>query len=107
MMCGKVRILYEGTRRVTGLVKREARVPSVDCKRGRLSVPRALAARLLFDGLGTTSIAGSAFVASALMLATVALVILCQARSTLTRRAIAFKFVYAVIGNLEFRGLAA
>lgn len=107
MMCGQVRLLHQWSRRVASFVERQARVPGIDRQSRRLGVSRALAACLLFDGFRAAAITSSAFVASAFMFATVALVILCEAGGTFAGRAIAFKFMDAMVGNFELRGFAA
>lgn len=107
MVSGEVRFLNQRTWRMASFVKRKAGVPSVDGECGRVGISRAFAACFFLYGFCPTAVTSGAFVAGALMFATVTFVILSEARGALARGAIALEFMHAVVGHFQFWGFAA
>ena len=75
----------------------------MDDRHNEVDVAHSLTADFLFGDFYTTAITNDAFVANALVFATVTLVVLDRAKNALAEKAITFRLVRAIVDGLRLQ----
>ena len=102
-----LQLLRRNTEQVADLVGERAEVPDVSHGHDELDVPHTLATHLLLGNFHTTAVADDAFVADALVLTAMALVVLDRTEDLLAEETVALRLVGTVVDGLGLEDLAA
>ena len=95
------------TEQITNLVRQRLEIPYMSHGHNQLDVSHTLTAYLLFCNFNTATVADNAFVANALVLAAVALIVLNRTENALAEQAISLRLVCTVVDCFRLQHLAA
>ncbi len=101
-----IELLGWQTQEVANLVRKRTEIPNVGNRHNQCNVACALTTYFLLGNFHTASVADDALVANALVLTTMALVVLGRTENALAEKSVAFRLIGAVVDGLWLEYLA-